>query len=154
MAMLRTTLLLIVICVLTACEVHTSRYDTLQAAREDQLFERGWVPDVLPESTRSLVEAHNLDTNERCFRASIPTGSDAQLDSTLLRSGFREQSIPESDQPFDGCPFQIPEPSELEILYLRVDSTLDGGAMHSEMEYAAIKKKQEFYYWSGKPEKN
>jgi len=146
---MRSALLLIVVCVLTACEVQTTRYDTLQAARDDQLFERGWVPDVLPESTRSIVESHDLDTNKRCFSAVIPSRSGNQLRSALLQVGFRKQGSRESNPPFDECPFQRPEPSETDILYVRVDSTGDRSSLRSEMEYVALAEEQKFYYWSG-----
>lgn len=149
MVMVSPTLLLVVVCLLTACEVQTTRYDTLQEARHDQLFERGWVPDVLPESTRSLVEAHDLDTNERCFSAVIPSSSETQIDSTLLGAGFRKQSGSESAPPFDECPFREPQTSEIESLYIRVDSLVGEEALPSEMEYAVLEKEQEFYYWSG-----
>jgi hypothetical protein len=41
----------------------TSRYATLDAARADRLFERGWLPDILPPSTRDIRTRNNLDSN-------------------------------------------------------------------------------------------
>jgi hypothetical protein len=42
----------------------TSRYTTYQAAREAGALDEGrWVPPFLPESTRNIVETHNIDTN-------------------------------------------------------------------------------------------
>jgi hypothetical protein len=49
---------------LAACgDVVTRRYDALQDARNDQLFERGWLPDVLPPSARNIRVTSNLDLN-------------------------------------------------------------------------------------------
>lgn len=40
-----------------------SSYETLRAAKQDQLFERGWLPDILPLSTERIVTRNNLDLN-------------------------------------------------------------------------------------------
>ncbi|GAB3368226.1 hypothetical protein [Massilia agri] len=45
-------------------DVVKSRYATLQAARDDSLFEGGWLPDILPPSSQDIVTVHNLDLNE------------------------------------------------------------------------------------------
>ena len=39
------------------------QYSTLDAAREDQLFERGWLPDILPPSAPNIKTSNNLDVN-------------------------------------------------------------------------------------------
>lgn len=39
-------------------------YPTMQEARESGSIERGWIPEVLPESTFDISEWHNLDVNE------------------------------------------------------------------------------------------
>jgi hypothetical protein len=42
----------------------TSRYPTYQAAREAGALEEGrWIPPFLPQSSRNIVETHNIDTN-------------------------------------------------------------------------------------------
>ena len=46
-----------------ASDVVTSRYATLSAARADNLFERGWLPDILPPSAKSIRTSNNLDLN-------------------------------------------------------------------------------------------
>ncbi|MCR9261619.1 MAG: hypothetical protein NXH95_18020 [Pseudomonadaceae bacterium] len=45
------------------CDVVTSKYETLDEARDDTLFRRGWLPDILPESTVSIRTSNDLDTN-------------------------------------------------------------------------------------------
>ncbi|MDX6084051.1 hypothetical protein ACLMM6_13790 [Xanthomonas campestris pv. incanae] len=51
--------------VLSTCtlDVATNRYATLADARADQLFGRGWLPDVLPESSFNIRTINNLDLN-------------------------------------------------------------------------------------------
>ena len=46
------------------CNHPSSRYPTLLAAEEQGAISRGWIPDFLPPSSREIVEAHDLDTNE------------------------------------------------------------------------------------------
>jgi hypothetical protein len=48
---------------LFGCDVVTSRYATLDDARRDRLFERGWLPDILPPSTRDIRVSNNVDVN-------------------------------------------------------------------------------------------
>ena len=53
----------IVALLLFGCDVVTSRYATLDDARRDRLFERGWLPDILPPSTRNIQASNNVDVN-------------------------------------------------------------------------------------------
>jgi hypothetical protein len=41
-----------VLCLLAACcsDTHVKRYSDVAAARRDPLLERGWVPNVLPDT--------------------------------------------------------------------------------------------------------
>lgn len=50
---------------LCGCEPYTliSRYATLEDARDDRLFERGWLPEVLPASTTGIRTENDLDLN-------------------------------------------------------------------------------------------
>ena len=44
-------------------DVVTSRYATLNDARGEELFGRGWLPDILPASSHSIRTENNLDLN-------------------------------------------------------------------------------------------
>jgi hypothetical protein len=49
---------------LSSCsDVVTRTYATLDDARRDRLFERGWLPDILPPSARQIRVASDLDVN-------------------------------------------------------------------------------------------
>jgi hypothetical protein len=48
---------------LSSCEKVTKRYATLDDARKDRLFERGWLPDILPSSTHDIRVTSDLDVN-------------------------------------------------------------------------------------------
>ena len=41
----------------------TRNYQTLDDARDDQLFERGWLPDILPPSARNIRTTNDVDIN-------------------------------------------------------------------------------------------
>lgn len=44
-------------------DVVTSRYETRAAAEADRLFERGWLPAILPSSSRNIRTRNDLDSN-------------------------------------------------------------------------------------------
>jgi len=44
-------------------DVVTFQYAKLQAARENDLFKRGWLPDILPPSTYKIRVSNDLDRN-------------------------------------------------------------------------------------------
>ena len=48
---------------LNGCDEVTSRYALLDDARNDALFDRGWLPDILPPSTHNIRVTNDLDAN-------------------------------------------------------------------------------------------
>jgi len=38
-------------------------YKDMDAARKDNAVERGWIPNIIPESSTEIHERHDLDTN-------------------------------------------------------------------------------------------
>lgn len=53
-----------IITLLCACNDTVSLdYATYVEAREDKLFQRGWLPDILPTSTTNISVNNNLDLN-------------------------------------------------------------------------------------------
>jgi hypothetical protein len=49
---------------LTGCsDVVTERFMTLEEARSQGAFERGWLPPVMPESATDIVQQNDLDVN-------------------------------------------------------------------------------------------
>jgi hypothetical protein len=44
-------------------DVVTSDYQSLAEARADGLFDRGWLPDILPSSAHSIRTSNNLDVS-------------------------------------------------------------------------------------------
>ena len=66
----RTLALALPLATLVGCgERVVHRYETVGEARRDGVFERGWVPDILPDGATALVELHDLDTSARCAGA-------------------------------------------------------------------------------------
>lgn len=49
--------------VLTGCDEVVTRHDTLKDAKSRRAFERGWLPPLLPDSSRAIVERNDLDAN-------------------------------------------------------------------------------------------
>ncbi len=44
-------------------ETRDSFYQNLDAAEKDGAIEKGWLPNILPESSKEIYERHSLDTN-------------------------------------------------------------------------------------------
>jgi hypothetical protein len=75
-------------------DVVRDRYATLADARADGLFERGWLPDVLPSSARDIEVNNNLDLNSSWgrFHFSAADGPDFVSRLSPLSDASRELS--------------------------------------------------------------
>ena len=50
--------------VITGCsDVVTTRFETVAEAKQQGAFQRGWLPPLLPDSARAIIERNNLDLN-------------------------------------------------------------------------------------------
>lgn len=71
-------------------ETVTSHYETLDAARKDHLFDRGWLPDLLPSSSINIRTSNDLDINisegSFHFAAADYAGFTHKQDATIPRS--------------------------------------------------------------------
>jgi hypothetical protein len=74
---------------ITACggDVVTSHYKSLQDARSDNLFGRGWLPDVLPLSAHDIEVSNNLDLNTSAGEFSFAPSEFATLRAKLTPIG-------------------------------------------------------------------
>jgi hypothetical protein len=88
-------------------EFQVNTYSTLEAARANRLFERGWVPDVLPSGAGPIVEAHDLDSNARCSNSSFPADASDEVVSRLRAVGFESYSGELPALPFSNGPFSL-----------------------------------------------
>lgn len=62
MKRIRSLLLASAVLLLAGCsDVVESSHPTITAAKED--IQRGWIPEILPDSTSQIRESHNLDLN-------------------------------------------------------------------------------------------
>jgi hypothetical protein len=92
------TVLVLCLTVAGCSDQFTDRYSTLQEARRDQVFERGWLPDVLPASSHSLRVSGDVDINtaqgEFSFRGADFEGFTARLQPapTEVASDIAERS--------------------------------------------------------------
>jgi hypothetical protein len=66
MTVVRIPLLLVVTFLLGGCsdsDTVTSRYPLRADAEADKLFERGWLPAIIPASSRDIIVSNDLDLN-------------------------------------------------------------------------------------------
>jgi len=69
-------------------DILTSSYTTYQEAEAGKLFQRGWLPAIIPRSSRNIVEIHNIDTNEVCAAFEIDPSDRQSFSSALASEGF------------------------------------------------------------------
>lgn len=128
--------------VLVGCdETVQERYATVAEARAAGFFARGWAPDVLPDRAGPVTEAHDLDTNARCMRATFHPDSFAVVRSALARTGFITHSGTVQGPRFGRCPISE---SEVEAAQL----TLRQDRQQAGIEYVALHAEGVLYYWS------
>ena len=61
---MRSVLSIITLLALTGCsDGVTTRFDTLADAKSQGALARGWLPPLLPDSAKAIVERNNLDLN-------------------------------------------------------------------------------------------
>lgn len=73
-----------------------SHYATRQMAEGDRLFERGWLPEMIPSSSFDIVTRNDLDLNTSEGEFSFAPADAADFRVKLRRMEVRE--IPESAQ--------------------------------------------------------
>jgi hypothetical protein len=84
--MMALAILLFLGCTLLGChgDRRESFYPSLADARKDGAIDRGWIPDFLPESSRSIHELHDLSPSTAwCAFEFLPT------DSAVLRKSLK-----------------------------------------------------------------
>lgn len=119
---------------------HSSRFDSRLAAEADGFFERGWLPDVLPNEAGPIEEVHDLDTNGRCSRSDFPTQHRKDIERALRAIGFNHYAMPLPEPPFRNCPFSLAEASRSEVFLAKATSL--------GTEFAAIDKDGVLFFWS------
>ncbi len=61
---MKTLILISTLAMIVGCsEDITTEYSTYAEAKNDNLFERGWLPDILPKSTVNIEVTNRLDQN-------------------------------------------------------------------------------------------
>ena len=90
-------------------EAVRKNYASLAEAKADRLFERGWLPDVLPPSARDIQTSNNLDLNTSegrfsylaseypIFAARTRPAAASRLASEKLSKGFTVRELSESE---------------------------------------------------------
>ena len=141
-------LVAVTLCVasLFGCMRVEERFETVAAAREAGFFERGWLPDVLPDDAGPIFDQHDLDTNKSCSRSELPADALSEVKDALQALGFEpyESQLPEA--PFRACPFSLEEVEGAALIVSRVSPRL--------LEFAAVSKNQgALFFWSVSPER-
>jgi hypothetical protein len=134
----RTLALALPLATLAGCgERVVHRYETVAEARRDGVFERGWVPDILPDSATALVELHDLDTSARCAGARFAPLERASVRAAAASVGFVVYKGERPAAPFKGCPFLIGN-------IMQADEVL----RRSGSEFLILTAEGQLYFWT------
>lgn len=139
--LLTTTLLLSSV---LACERVSERYGDAASARRAGIFERGWLPDVLPSNAGPIVAVHDLDTNARCSRSEFPPAAKTEVHSRLLELGFHRLDGSLPGLPFKACPFTLEMAHGTGVILVRPGAR--------EIEIAAIDTAGILLFWTADPD--
>lgn len=72
--------LLISFIFISACsETQDTFYTNIDAAKKAGAIERGWIPSIIPESSKEIYERHNLDNNRVWLRFRFDRGDIKRL---------------------------------------------------------------------------
>lgn len=120
-------------------ETITNRYANYEEAEAANLLKKGWLPDMLPVNTGEIIETHNIDTNQRCAEAVIPSDSISHIITDLKRQKFSMSNSKLPKLPFspDKCQFKPEKISN------------DTTALAKSNEIVVLdSRKNKLYYWS------
>ena len=81
---------------LISCDGVSSKYSTYEEAKSHQLFERGWLPEILPESTTEIFTNNNLDLNTSHGSFQIPPEDIVEFTNRLQKVAESEYEYRES----------------------------------------------------------
>jgi len=68
-------------------DIQTNSYATKQEVITDKVIQRGWIPDILPNTAYGIVETHNIDTNEISGSFKYLEENEQELLNNLKRHG-------------------------------------------------------------------
>jgi hypothetical protein len=95
---MRAAFVMFTVLVLTGCsDVVTTRFATLADAKSQGAFERGWLPPLLPDSARAIVERNDLDLNTGTGSFDYDLAERPAYIERLSRAGAESRSEGDSD---------------------------------------------------------
>ena len=128
----------------SACnEQPVTRYATVADAKNDRLFERGWVPEVLPDDAGPLTEVHDIDTNARCAVSKFSPARFDQVLAALTREGFQRKDAAVPSPPLGGCPFDLSD-------FMSASTVLSRVSTSGVDEFAALSESGTFMFMSAR----
>lgn len=85
-------------CIGPFSEDFESQYSDVNTARADGAFDRGWLPEIVPDDSIDIREVHNIDTNITWGCFVIPSGTE-EVRRKLKRLGASRAPGPVSSGP-------------------------------------------------------
>ncbi len=123
-------------------EIKTEHYDTVELARADGLFDRGWMTDVFPKDAGPLDVAYDIDSNAVCAKA-IVRHEDYKIVKQSIESNnyLALRTLPDEHRVVANfCPFR----AEATVLNTDLFSMIKNG----RSTYFALGENGTLYYWT------
>ena len=78
----------------TYTEDMVAEYENHAEAVADGSVARGWVPEFVPETARSIRDVHNIDTNRQWMRFEVPEEDARRMISEMAHVSPQNVSLP------------------------------------------------------------
>ena len=126
---MRTPILTYLLCLfLVGCsDVVTRDYKTYNDAVSDELFGRGWLPELIPSSSFNIKTSNNLDVNTSEGEFSFPPGDTQAFVSKLHPYSGRKSPYVEYDKVVKRriaqgyTPYEYTKDSSIWVFFLNAD---------------------------------
>ena len=74
----------LILALLCSCgETQTNRYSSREEVIKDGAIQRGWIPEIIPNSSFNIVETHNIENNHIDGSLEYKETDEAYLEKTL-----------------------------------------------------------------------
>ena len=144
--------ILVCLMIVSCHEIKESFYLNFEEIQKDRIIERGWVPDIIPKSAKSIYERHNIDTNEIWLRFNADREDLKLLEKQIMILNSKEEGtvgiFPQKDPPKWWKPKLENRDFFIIGIYNHEVKLDDGRAKNSKGYFFLDMKDLTAYYWS------
>jgi hypothetical protein len=130
--------------IFTSGEIQNSEFATFSEAKSSGYLAKGWIPKCLPDSSRSIFEQHDLDTNKVWIKFSYDPKDEDVIRSIISKT---QDDLKTFDSSKKGAPkwWEIEELPEANVYSL--NKTADCGYFQKNTRLFIDWQKGIVYFW-------